>query len=338
MPTRFLLALGLGVLTLITGVMYFLSDPDQDHPEYWYDASLWSSDYHNAIVAECAGYGIRKEWISSVDPPGKRLDRPVWQIRVPTGFPVSDLSLGIQTIIRDESPLLVDGFDSRRENTVSLHIHDKGSVVATYQIKTDSKLKRQSADVYLLTMLPAGDEPPALLTDKSVLSTPVIVPSSVKKTQETATRLSGLAIDFGLYLNGQQVPFRLSNAPGKKEFSQVDQKLSVLFPSASVFLTPGSTLKLPAKTTRTYHSGQLFDHPEPLKTTKDLEFVLGKYKDSPYLIFKASPDLFEQDELPDLLTVLNKKGYRFRYFRDFKTTDYDKADFRKSGAGGSKPR
>lgn len=338
MPTRFLIALGLGVLTLVTGVMFFLSAPDQDHPEYWYDPAAWSAEYHTAIVTECSGYGIRKEWITAQNPPGKRVDRPVWQIRVPSGFPVSDLSLGIQTIIRDESALAVDGFDSRRENTVSLHIHDKGSVVATYQIKTDPKLKRESADVYLLTLLPAGDEPPTLLTEKTILSTPVIVPSSVKKTQETATKLSGLAIDFGLYLNGQQVPFKLSAAPGKKEFTQVDQKLAVLFPSSSVFLTPGRTLKLPVKPSRSYQSGDLFDHPDPLKTTKDLEFVLGKYKDSPYLIFKASPGLFDQNDLPELLARLNKKGYRFRYFRDFKTTDYEKTGVRKSTAGGSKPR
>jgi len=324
MAVRFVFILILTVVTTISGSIFFLSEPDQEHPEYHFDSTLWVPSYHQSLVKVLSDYGIEDGWISKTEPPGRRMKRPVWVIKTPKDLPVTDLHTELNQVLTAESPLRLEGYDNRKDQIVSLHAFDGKSVVASYIFELTDKVTRQNSDIYLL-VLPEKEETdiPGIIRSKVLQATVLLPADPVSSAQKLAADLSGNAIDFGMLIPAGDGKLTISSALAQKDILQRKNKLSVIFPAASVYLMNDRSVRTDPEKQPKFRTRSVLTSESVLKSTKDLDLVLSQQKGkSKYQIYLVSSEFPGDQELQDRLPALTKKGYRFRYFRDFREADY----------------
>lgn len=324
MAIRFIFILILTVATTISGAIFFLSEPDKEHPEYQWDSTAWNPSYHLQMKKILSDYGVEEEWIKTADQPGRLIKRPVYLILTPADLPIGDLHLKMNEELLTLSKLRFEGYDNRREKQVSLHAFDGRSVVATYRFEVSEKVSRPSSDIYLL-VLPAGEEItiPDLIAEKRIFSTSLLPVNEIKPAQEKASELSKSAIDFGMYVSAGSGKMEVNSSLSTSEILQRRNKLGIIFPAASVYFLNDGGIKIDREKSPKFRNKQVLTSDNTLKSLKDLDFVLSTNKGkSKYQIYLASQSLFSDDGLEARVGELEKKGYRFRYFRDFNENDY----------------
>lgn len=324
MAIRFIFIMVLTVLTTISGAIFFLSEPDKEHPEYQWDSTAWIPSYHLQMKKVLSDYGVEDDWIKTADQPGRLIKRPVYLIMTPADLPIGDLHLKMNEELLSISKLRLEGYDNRREKQVSLHAFDGRSVVATYRFEVSSKVTRPSSDIYLL-VLPVKEEIsiPDLIADKRIFSTLLLLVNEIKPAQEKATELSKSAIDFGMYVSAGSGKMEVNSSLSTSEILQRRNKLGIIFPAASVYFLADGGIKIDREKSPKFRNKQVLTSDNILKSLKDLDFVLATNKGkSKYQIYLSSQTLFSDEGLTVRIGELEKKGYRFRYFRDFNEKDY----------------
>lgn len=324
MAIRFILIMVLTVITTLSGAIFFLSEPDKEHPEYQWDSTAWVPSYHDQMKKILSDYGVEADWIKVTDQPGRLIKRPVYLITIPSDLPVSDLQVAMNEQLSSISKLRFEGYDNRRDKQVSLHAFDGRSVVATYFFEVSAKISRPASDIFLL-VLPQPDEItiPDLISDKRILSTLLLPVNDIKSAQAKATELSKSAIDFGMYVQAGSGKLEINSSLPGSELLRRRNKLGIIFPAASLyFLVDGGVKTDPEKSPK-FRNKMVLTSENTIKSLKDLDFVLANQKGkSKYQIYLAAQSLFAEDGLKTRVSELEKKGYRFRYFRDFNEKDY----------------
>lgn len=324
MAIRFIFILVLTVLTTLSGAIFFLSEPDKEHPEYQWDSTAWVPAYHEQMTKILSEYGIEPGWIKVAGQPGRLIKRPVYLIMTPADLPLADIHTAMNDQLTSLSKLRLEGFDNRRDKQLSLHAFDGRSVLATYFFEVSPKVSRPSADIFLL-VLPNTDDIsiPELISEKRILSTLLLPVTDVKSAQEKATEFSKSAIDFGMYVQAGSSKLEISTSLPVSDILQRRNKLGIIFPAASVYFLVDSGIKIDREKSPKFRNKQVLTSENILKSLKDLDFVLANNKGkSKYQIYLAAQSLFSEDGLNSRIRELEKKGYRFRYFRDFNENDY----------------
>lgn len=324
MAIRFVFIMVLTVLTTLSGAIFFLSEPDKEHPEYQWDSTAWVPSYHEQMTKILSDYGIESNWIKVTEQPGRLIKRPVYLIMTPADLPVADIHFAMNEQLSSISKLRFEGYDNRRDKQVSLHAFDGRSVVASYFFEVSAKVSRPSSDIFLL-VLPKPDEIniPDLISEKRISATILLPVNEVKSAQGKATELSKSAIDFGMYVQAGSAKLEINSSLPVSEILQRRNKLGIIFPAASLYYLVDAGIKIDREKSPKFRNKQVLTSENTLKSLKDLDFVLatnkGKFK---YQIYLAAQSLFEEEGLKSRVGELEKKGYRFRYFRDFNEKDY----------------
>ncbi len=310
------------ISVFLTGILYFVSAPPAFANKYFFDGKLWSKQDEKKIASVLSVYGIEKSWILVDSKTEKLVSRPIFTVQTPPDIPFSDLNIKLNSEFKDADFHFL-GFDHRRERLISFHAFDGNSVIATYNLKISDKFKRNRLRIYLLIDEWKSEESDGFnaIMNREITATPMISLKEISDAQSLVTGLNKAKVDFGLKIQSSGSSLSFSEKSPAKVLEGTRNKIQTIFPFASFYLLPSNSIKFKESKSKTPIK---FILPSQLSSSQAISSVSALQnsiksapKNSEYLILKTNFSLLENEEFINLLVDLQRKGYSFRYFRDF---------------------
>lgn len=307
---------------IILGLIHLITRPDPLNKYFRYNPPEWTKEHEKKIEKLLSDYGIKREWIKYSKTQIGVIEKPEVNITTPPDLPFSDFTVNLNRAFADENFTFI-GFDHRRERIVSLHAYDGRSVFATLNLKVSDKVKRNNQRIYLLIDNWTGEESDGSdnILKREITATPMIILDDVKKVQEISSSLIKAKVDFGIRLldQGSTLSYHKTSPQKIKEGNQA--KISMIFPSASFYLNSFDDAQKANQ-----KAGVKFINPSELYFQKSItsvktlsEKIVSEGSKRNFRILKIDASLLKDENLTTLITDLQRKGFSFRYFRDFRS-------------------
>jgi len=310
------------ISTFLTGILYFVSAPPLFSKKYLFDGSIWTKQNEKRIASVFSVYGIEKSWIKEDSKTEKLVPRPIFTVQTPPDIPFSDLNIKLNSEFKDADFHFL-GFDHRRERLISFHAYDGNSVIATYNLKISDKFKRNRLRIYLLIDDWKTEESDGYnaIMNREITATPMISLKEISDAQSLVTNLNKAKVDFGMKILTSGSSLSLSEKSPAKVLEGTRNKIQSVFPFASFYLLPSNAITFKDSKTKTinkFMKPSLLGSSQAISSISALQTsIKSVQKDSDYLILKTNFSLLENDDFISFIVDLQRKGYSFRYFRDF---------------------
>lgn len=321
MIKRSTLLFSLLTAVVVLGIIFKLTTSDSTLKKFEFSPPVWTKDYENKVVNLLTVYGVKKEWIKLGETQNGVIKKPEITVSTPSDLPIIDFVNQLNQQFSDQKFKFV-GFDHRRDKVISLHAYDGQSTFAVVHLKISEKFKRNNQRIYLLIdnwTNDANDGSESILK-KEIIATPMLVLKDVSQVQQLSAVLIKEKVDFGLRLldQGSILSFHYNSPIKIKESNQ--SKIKTIFPSASFYLNGyDEPVKLLKKAGIKFINPSSLTNDVTLTSVSALNNQLSKTTPKTnYKILKVDYKLLDDKKLSDLITELQRKGFTFRYYRDFK--------------------
>ena len=287
-----------------------------------FDGTVWTKQDEKRIVSVFSVYGIEKSWIKEDSKTEKLVSRPIFTVQTPPDIPFSDLNIKLNSEFKDADFHFL-GFDHRRERLISFHAFDGNSVIATYNLKISDKFKRNRLRIYLLIDDWKAEESDGYnaIMNREITATPMISLNEISDAQSLVGNLNKTKVDFGMKILASGSSLSLSEKSPAKVLEGTRNKIQSVFPFASFYLLPSNSIAFKDSKSKIVNK---FIKPSQLGSSQAISSISALQtsinsvqKNSDFLILKTNFSLLENDDFINFIVDLQRKGYSFRYFRDF---------------------
>lgn len=305
----------------LLGLTFSLLPSGKAEKKFLYDPIKWSPDIHASILLQLKDFGIPSTWIQE-DKTERLIGRPVYRISIPVDFPFVDLHRELKPLAQQHK-LIVSGFDNRQEKYTSLHWQDKKSVIASYRFHYTSRAKRSSSDIYPFIILPKENPviPPAVL-DRQFQLTVLLRMDPIKEAQGFAQILSKNRVDFGIYIENKG-KLSIHHQQSEQANTANLERILKVFPFASVYVVEDSQAKFKSKNKKVVKANQILQG-KSIGESKSFNDRISDSANQLFATLQVQPQLITDDFVNQTIKPLEKRGFKFRSYRDFQINNYTK--------------